>query len=453
MSDYSLELAAERITDARTKKYFSEVMVSYCAGCFRSSVVMLWSVAICDILFKLVQLEEHYGDEVAKEILRDNESMRQANPKSPEWEWKLIEKVKAKTQLLEAGDFANLEALQKHRHLSAHPILSANEVLFEPNKETVRAHIRNTLEGVLTKPAIMTKKVFDAFVNDLEANAVALPDKASLTKYLTAKYFSHLVPVVEQAIFRSLWRLVFRSDDAKCETNRMINFRALTILYEVRKDFMKAAIGGERDYFSNVSLNGSRFELFTRFVGTHPELFPLLTDAAKIPLEAAAKASVSNFARAWFLSQTVEQHIESVRKRIIDDNQFISGAAYEELLDASYEAGVEVKVLDIAIVQFGQSLTFDMADGYFTSLIKPLLPRFSKDQLLELVKAIEANGQIHGRGRAASHHRLIINVLNAAFAKNFDYTAYPKFSESVGIELKQILDPEDDVTYCNHAPQ
>jgi hypothetical protein len=447
MSDYSLELAAERITDARTKKYFSEVMVSYSSGCFRSSVVMLWSVAICDILFKLVQLAEHYGDSVAKGILRDIEAARLANPKSPEWEWKLVEEVKARTQLLEAGDYASLEALQKHRHLSAHPILSASEALFEPNKETARAHIRNTLEGVLTKPAIMTKKIFDAFVEDLEANAAVLPDKSSLTKYLIAKYFSHLVPVVEQAIFRSLWRLVFRSDDSRCETNRTINFRALTILYEHRKDNLKAAVGGDRDYFSEVGLIGTRFDYFMRFIGTHPELFPLLTDAAKIPLEGAAKASLSNFARAWFLSPDVNRHLETVRKRIADDKQYMSGEAFEDLLDASREAGVEAKALDIAITQFGLSVNFDMADGYFTSLIKPLLPRFTKDQLIDLVKAIESNGQVYGRSRAASHHRLIVNILDAAFANKFDYAGYPKFAESVGIELKQIPAAEDDIPF------
>ncbi|MEY3479819.1 MAG: hypothetical protein RIQ71_594 [Verrucomicrobiota bacterium] len=444
MSDYSLELAAERITDARTKKYFAEVMVSYSSGCFRSSVVMLWSVAICDILFKLVQLAEHYGDSVAKGILRDIEATRLANPKSPEWEWKLVEEVKARTQLLEAGDYANLEALQKHRHLSAHPVLSASEVLFEPNKETARSHIRNTLEGLLTKPAIMTKKVFDAFVEDLEVNAAIFPDKSSLTKYLSAKYLSHLVPAVEHAMFRNLWRLVFRSDDVRCETNRMVNFRALNILYEGRRDDLKAAVAGERDYFSEVGLTGSRFHYFMRFVGTHPELFQLLTDAAKTPIEGAAKASLSNFAIAWFLSPNVDQHLEAIRKRVTHDKHFISGEAFDDLLDAAREFGVESKALDIAITQFGQSISFDMADGYFTSLIKPLLPHFSKDQLVELVKAIESNGQIHGRGRAASQHRLIVNVLDGVFAKKFDYAPYPKFSESVGIELKHIPSAADE---------
>ena len=95
MSDYSLELAAERITDARTKRYFSEVMTSYSCGCNRSAIVILWSVTICDILFKLVQLAEQYGDTIAKGILKDIEMIRVANPNSPEWEWKLVVEVKA----------------------------------------------------------------------------------------------------------------------------------------------------------------------------------------------------------------------------------------------------------------------------------------------------------------------------------------------------------------------
>jgi hypothetical protein len=70
-----------------------------------------------------------------------------------------VQLVKDRTVLLEDGDYGNLEALQNHRHLSAHPVLTASEILFEPNRETARAHIRNALEGVLTKPSIMTKKV------------------------------------------------------------------------------------------------------------------------------------------------------------------------------------------------------------------------------------------------------------------------------------------------------
>jgi len=38
--------------------------------------------------------------------------------------------------------------------------------------------------------AIMTRKVFDAFVEDLEANAASFPENGALTKYLTSKFFT-----------------------------------------------------------------------------------------------------------------------------------------------------------------------------------------------------------------------------------------------------------------------
>jgi hypothetical protein len=70
MSDFSIELSSERITDSRTKKYFSEVILCYNTGCYRSSVVMLWSVVICDILFKMMELRDLYADSIAKGIIR-----------------------------------------------------------------------------------------------------------------------------------------------------------------------------------------------------------------------------------------------------------------------------------------------------------------------------------------------------------------------------------------------
>ena len=43
---------SEDIYFAKTKEYFSEVISNYASGNYRSAVVMLYSVAICDLLFK-----------------------------------------------------------------------------------------------------------------------------------------------------------------------------------------------------------------------------------------------------------------------------------------------------------------------------------------------------------------------------------------------------------------
>lgn len=86
LDEYSIEQRATQIFDARTKEYFSEVLSCYSAGNYRSSVVMLWSVAVCDLLFKLQNLVDLYGDAKAKEILADIGKLQQDNERSPIWE-------------------------------------------------------------------------------------------------------------------------------------------------------------------------------------------------------------------------------------------------------------------------------------------------------------------------------------------------------------------------------
>lgn len=135
MSDYSIELSAERIVDARTKRYFAEVHGCYNAGHFRSAVVMLWSVVVTDILFKLDQLANAYGDATAKAILTEIGDARKNNPKSPEWEAELVNKVASRTDLLDPAELSFLQSLQAHRHLSAHPVMTGGEALFSPNQE------------------------------------------------------------------------------------------------------------------------------------------------------------------------------------------------------------------------------------------------------------------------------------------------------------------------------
>ncbi len=96
MSDFSIEMASDKIIDARSRKYFEEVLQSCNTGCFRSAVVMLWSVVVCDLLFKLDELSTAYGDAIAQSILKDIEKLRISNPKSPDWEWALVEQINKK---------------------------------------------------------------------------------------------------------------------------------------------------------------------------------------------------------------------------------------------------------------------------------------------------------------------------------------------------------------------
>lgn len=69
MTGFSLEGFAEDIFAAKTKEYFKEVLSSYQNGNYRSSVVMLWSVAVCDLIYKLEYHIDVYRDATATEII------------------------------------------------------------------------------------------------------------------------------------------------------------------------------------------------------------------------------------------------------------------------------------------------------------------------------------------------------------------------------------------------
>jgi len=210
MSEFSIELAAEQIVDARTKSYFKEVLSSFINGHYRSAAVMLWSVVISDLVYKLQDLRDLYQDPVATSILEEVLVKQTAKPKNPEWEPYLLDEVNSRTQFFETGEHQHILWIHSLRHLSAHPILSSSHLLYEPNKETARAAIRNALECVLLKPPVFSRKVVINLIEDLGSRKALLPDAESLRMYLEAKYLKNLHPTVKLELVRALWKFCFR---------------------------------------------------------------------------------------------------------------------------------------------------------------------------------------------------------------------------------------------------
>ena len=101
MYEFSVEQAANNIHDHRTKEYFREVMNNYFNGNHRSALVMLWTVVICDLVYKLQYLKDIHGDEKAKSILDEMEDFQEKNPANPKWEENLLKEIFTRTSLLE----------------------------------------------------------------------------------------------------------------------------------------------------------------------------------------------------------------------------------------------------------------------------------------------------------------------------------------------------------------
>lgn len=429
LDEYSIEQRAMQIFDARTKEYFSEVLSCYAAGNYRSSVVMLWSVAVCDLLFKLQNLVDLYGDAKAKDILADIGRLQQDNERSSIWETKLVESVAEQTQLLDIAERENLLHLQRQRHLAAHPVVNANFQLHRPNRETARALIRNTLDGVLTKAPILSKQIVNELVADLEQASGILIDDKNLKAYLESKYYTRFNPEVEKAVFKALWKFAFRLTDERCEKNRAINYSALRLLFGRNPAQFKAQIEADKDYFSTIETGGAPVVCLIHFLSREAQLYGLLADHAKAAIQHVAENDNTVRCLAWFTSSSLNQHGEALAKWF-EEEKFVrvEREAWAALLETSDSPEWAKQVRRLANRYYAASGNFDTADWRFGDAIRNLLPLYDLDDCIDLIERIQENSETWGRRRARGDHR-DLRARAIQLDPAFNAAQYPVFNQ------------------------
>lgn len=436
LDEYSIEQRSTQIFDARTKEYFSEVLSCYSAGNYRSSVVMLWSVAVCDLLFKLQNLVDLYGDTKAKEILTEIGKLQQDNERSPIWETKLVESVAEQTQLLDIAERENLLHLQRQRHLAAHPVVNANFQLHRPNRETARALIRNTLDGVLTKAPILSKQIVNELVGDLEQASGILIDDKRLKAYLESKYYNRFNPEVEKAVFKALWKFAFRLINESCEKNRAINYSALRLLFGRNPSQFKTQIESDSDYFSMIAPGGDPVVCLIHFLSHEPQLYCLLADHTKATIQHAAESDPSARCLAWFTAANLQEHATKL-------SDWISGKDYPQIERVTWDAIEEISdspewakmTIRLANKYYVASRSYNCADRRFTEVIKPMLGKYELDDCIDLIEGIQSNDQTWGRGRAGDDHNSLLDYVLTLDPK-FDFHSYKAFIQNAGCALK-----------------
>lgn len=406
LDEYSIEQRATQIFDARSREYFSEVLSCYAAGNHRSAVVMLWSVVVCDLLFKLQHLVDLYGDAKAKAVLTDIGKLQEDNERSPVWETKLVESVAEQTQLLDIAERENLLHLQRQRHLAAHSVVNANFQLHRPNRDTARALIRNALDGLLTKAPILAKQIVGDLVDDLEQASGILIDDKKLKAYLESKYYSRFNPEVEKAVFKALWKFVFRLTDERCEKNRVINYSALGLLYGRNPAQFQGQIEADRDYFSTIATGGSPLVCLIHFLSRSALIYGLLADHAKTAIQHVADDDVSSRCLAWFTAASLPDHAERLRAWIVG-NEYpeIGRETWESLREISDSPEWGKAVVRLASAYYVASTSYDGADKRFNEALRPFLPQFDLDDCIDLIRGIETNGQTWERRGAYRDHR------------------------------------------------
>lgn len=432
MSEFSLENLSERIHYGKTKSYFQEVLSSYHNSNYRSAVVMLWSVAICDIVYKLQNLVDLYEDAVAQSILDELTALQSSDPKSASWEVKLIDDTYARTYLLNNSEYENLRYLQKQRHLSAHPTLNSDRELHTPNKETVRALIRNTLEDLLVKPPFYTQKITKELLDDIAESAQALNTKEKVKRYVESRYLNRLKPEVELSIFRTLWKLVFKANDEDCKKNIIINSQTLEVISKRNFGKILERIAGEKDYYSNVSSRSLNLDFLIFYLSKNPDVYSLLNEDAKLKIQHNVENTFVGKICGWFLSNSLEEHYKNVLA-LIESNTYLNftNGQLNFLLEISDTEEWQHLFCRLLSSYYCVSSNFNQADSRFQQAISPYLGLFDKEAIVFLIQQIEKNNQVYRRGGAIEEHKDIKKKLFELHGEEFDLSPYPHFRSNV----------------------
>ena len=427
MIDFSIEYDSQKIYSKVTAEYFKEVVSSYNNGNSRAAIVTLYSVTISDILIKLEILEEIYADANAKAILDEIRDFQLNNPNSPEWERDLIEKVKTRTGIIDNVDYAHIQALRNDRHLCAHPVIDKENKLFTPNRETVAAHIRNMMESLFLKPAILSKKILVTILTDIASKNDILINEATLERYVKAKYLSNLTPSVEVAIFRDLWKFIFRLNDPPSNENRLLNYRFLYFLFKRNSGACIQKIQSEKEYFSNVLNSPQHLNFLIRFLSENEYLFKDFQDDVQLLVIKRTEIDANAKGVAWFLSPSFGQHLEALKPFIVDGfpdftNNFDS-SPLQRLLNTGISKGYASEVVDFIIWRYAHSRNYDDADKIYISAVHPYLKYFNEDKLIELCAKACTNSQVYNRNQASDDHENLKKYIDGKF-EAFDYSPY-----------------------------
>ncbi len=409
MKEYSLENLKEKIDNKNTQDYFNEVIQTYYIGCYRSSVVMLYSVVVCDLVYKLEDLRDIYNDPKAKKILIEIEKIQADNPKSSEWEVKLVDEIQKSMNFLEHSDINNIRQLQTHRHLSAHPVLNQTSMLYMPNKDTVKAHMRNMLEGILSRPAVLTTNIFEKLIEDLANINDTIDIEKDLERYLEARFLKNLRQETINIIFKKLWKFVFFLTDENCEEYRYINYQTLLIL--LKKN--------ESEIYKYIELNNRYFEVcvtddHTKFIINallfdHPKIYSYLREDIKLIISSAFPKE-DGVLQNWFLYDSFDEYFSEITAMQSSGTRLILGLPdlVFDLYSLYKEHDKGNDFLDIMIYIYRRSENYDNADNNYFDVILPLLGEFTKKHFIKIFKATDSNHQIYGRKRAVTHNKKIV---------------------------------------------
>lgn len=449
MDEFIMEYELQNVKNIKTKEYLNEVISCYNNRNYRSAIVVLYSIVIFDLLNKLKILSEIYNDANAQSILENIEQKQKENSNSPQWEKDLLNLVNEQTNLLNKVEFLKIKQLIDDRNCSAHPLYNIEYELINPNREQVRAHIRNMFEAVFCKEALLCKKI----TIEILTNAKDFYEKVGiegLEKHLKSRYFSKMNQAVKDDLFKTLWKFVFKLENEECNINRYVNYFILNYLVKENVDHFIELVQKNIDFYCDISpsnlecekddwfihLDSSRIASLIYFLSNYEKFYKHLTDSVKLIIERESNKHIDFCFRTFYQSKNFTEHIEKIKKfhsSIYVNGNWVHIEKYACIYSTNFiflfEKANEVDKGSLVInylikSYFGGSMSWAASKSIYYGPIKSLMDKFTENDFDLLFDVMNSNSQIYELNEIKDICSELKLYTTQKFENDFEYYNY-----------------------------
>ena len=414
---------AENIYFPQIKDYFREIESSYDNGNYRSAMVMLYSTIVCDLLLKLKELSDVYSDPKAETILEDINAKRKQATNS-QWEWDLIKRIKAETELLSDESFAMIHHIYDYRNISAHPAMNEEYELISPSAEITIAYIKQALKDIFVKPSVFASSIVDRISDDIAAKKeLYKKDFPSFKHYLEKVYFQRMSEKMVCQVFKAFWKFTFikTDEEAVYKENRYINRLTIEAILENYPETIYSFISDNKSYFS-VPQDSSCLIHMCVLLAFYPIIYRKLDETTRFQIDDYNNEKEIRVIK-WFVKGDLRQHIEEFET---ENNRLSEN--YLAILWLVCKGQGEPSLFKKFIIQYyAKSPDYTSAKLRFDNVLSQYFKIFTAEDFIEIIEAINTNDQIYGYGWQKGRNDQLLKYAKPFLPDDFSLSAYPNF--------------------------
>ena len=277
------------------------------------------------------------------------------------------------------------------------------------------------MEGVLTNPPFFSNRIFDTMLEDLAEVKDKIYEDSDLEKYIKSRYINRIKDNDFRKMFRSLWKVIFITDDEKSSENRKINYRVLRIFTSQNRQVCLDLIKSEPHFYSNINRD-DQISLIVHYLSLYPDFYTPLDNSIKLLIDAKISDEGDYQLMGWFIKPSLIEHIRSLKSDQLTD---ISSGAFEFMKSLSKQNSCYKELVDFGVEYFGFSHSYDTTLNRYNHVIKNILDDLSLEQTQRLLTLSDDNSQIYHRIGMKQKLRAIAEKYDAEIDKSLYPTILP----------------------------